>query len=148
MQDARSVASCFIEAAANGGHGPLTPMQLLKLSYIAHGYSLGLRSTPLIRNRIEAWKFGPVIPDLYHTLKLHRDQPVQRIPRYPSDDLEDDEKILVNAIFDAYGDLSGLALSNLTHKGGTPWAKVYQPNIHGIAISNDLIEEHYKEIVS
>ena len=31
-----------------------TPMQIMKLVYIAHGWSLGLRQKPLIRERIEA----------------------------------------------------------------------------------------------
>ena len=69
MADARAVASYFVELADERGAGPFTPMQLLKLTYIAHGYSLGLQSTPLIENKVEAWKFGPVIPDLYHSIK-------------------------------------------------------------------------------
>ena len=38
-------------------------MQLLKLIYVAHGWHLETSSgNPLIQNKIEAWKFGQVIP--------------------------------------------------------------------------------------
>jgi uncharacterized phage-associated protein len=147
MADARSVAKFLIDEAQKKGHGGLTPMQLLKLTYIAHGYSLGLRSIPLVDNRIEAWKFGPVIPDLYHGVKDFRDRAVHDIPDSSPDDLNKDEKALVGAVFEAYGDMSGIALSNLTHEKDTPWAKVYRHNVLGIKIPNDLIEEHYQEIL-
>ena len=50
---------------------PLTPMQLIKMIYIAHGWMLGIYKRPLIHNRIEAWKYNPVIPDLYQSLKRY-----------------------------------------------------------------------------
>ena len=67
---ARAVANELIELAKQEGRA-FTPLQLLKLVYIAHGWMLGLRQKPLIRDRIEAWKYGPVIPALYHDLKRY-----------------------------------------------------------------------------
>ena len=57
MVDARVVSNKLVELARSMGK-TLTPIQILKLVYIAHGYSLGARGVPLIQNRIEAWKFG------------------------------------------------------------------------------------------
>ena len=37
--------------------------------YMAHGLTLAVTDKPLIHDRIEAWKYGPVIPLLYHELK-------------------------------------------------------------------------------
>ena len=128
----------------------LTPLQLMKLVYIAHGWMLGLRHRPLITNRIEAWRYGPVIPDLYSLTKKFGSGAVvgdlapwfmTRAPR-----LDAEEKDLTQQVFDIYGDLSGIQLSAMTHKQGTPWAQTYRPDVWNIPISNDIIAEHYRQL--
>jgi len=47
---------------ARQANNPLTPMQVLKLAYIAHGWQLGLHGRPLINEPVEAWKYGPDLP--------------------------------------------------------------------------------------
>ena len=69
MYSALLVADYLI---ARGG-GMLTPLHVNKLTYISHGYTLAIRSVPLIHDRIEAWQYGPVIPAIYHTLSRYGD---------------------------------------------------------------------------
>ena len=38
-------------------------MQVLKLVYYCHAWMLGLYGRPLIRQPIEAWRYGPVVPE-------------------------------------------------------------------------------------
>jgi uncharacterized phage-associated protein len=147
MVDARVVSNRLVEIARLRGD-TLTPMQVLKLVYIAHGYSLGARGVPLIPNRVEAWKFGPVIPSLYHAIKHWRDKPVGRIDTTGLEGFRDGEPDLVDAIYEAYKGMDGISLSNLTHQPGTPWAEVYRPDHANITIPDDLIEHHYRGIVS
>src|SRR5438552_18215648 len=66
--DPKAIANFFIETAAAEGK-KLTPLQLIKLVYFAHGWYLGLTGEPLIDEPPEAWRYGPVIPSLYHALK-------------------------------------------------------------------------------
>ncbi|MEC3863238.1 type II toxin-antitoxin system antitoxin SocA domain-containing protein [Mesobacterium sp. TK19101] len=146
MADARVVSNRLIDLASAAGD-TLTPMQVLKLVYIAHGYSLGARGVPLIPNRVEAWKFGPVIPTLYHSIKHWRDKPVGQIVTTGLEDFRDGEREIVDAIYEAYKGLDGIALSNLTHQLGTPWAEVYRPDRANIPIPDDLIQHHYKGIL-
>ncbi|MCY4170268.1 MAG: DUF4065 domain-containing protein [Bacteroidetes bacterium] len=50
----------------------MTPLQVNKLAFILHGWTLGLLDRPLIDyspKRIQAWRFGPVVVGIYHTLK-------------------------------------------------------------------------------
>jgi uncharacterized phage-associated protein len=145
--DARSVSNYLVEIAAKD-RNTLTPMQVLKLVYIAHGYSLGFRRTPLIKNRIEAWKYGPVIPELYHAVKHWRDHPVQIIDLKSNTDLEDDDKNFVDEVYSAYKDYDGIDLSALTHQPLTPWDTVYNPLAFGNPIPNNLIEHHYRAMIS
>ena len=47
---------------------PLTVMQALKLTYLAQGYHLSLEDKPFFKEQVEAWKYGPVIRELYDYL--------------------------------------------------------------------------------
>lgn len=123
----------------------LTPLQLLKLVYISHGWSFPLNSSPLIGERIEAWQYGPVVPNLYHSLKGFRDQPVRN--PIPDGDvpLTDAENRLVSAVYSTYGHYSGGQLSAMTHRAGTPWALAWERGRNS-EITNDMISEHYRQL--
>jgi len=148
MYDVLTVADAILKLAKSKGK-TLTPMQLVKLVYIAHGWSLGLRGRGLIRNRIEAWQYGPVIPDLYHATKSYGRQPIplDAIDEAVEAPLSPDDQRFVEQVFDKYGHLDGISLSWLTHKAGTPWTKVYdERNWPRTRISDELIAGHYQEL--
>jgi uncharacterized phage-associated protein len=148
VRHASTVANEFMSLAAVEGKS-LTPMQLLKLVYIAHGWMLGLHGEPLISNRIEAWKYGPVIPDLYHQIKRFRSRPVTEALKVPVDDsLNDLEADLVAQVYRAYGGMDGIQLSSLTHQPGTPWDETFSDDSWAAEISNDLIEHHYQGLAA
>jgi len=150
MYDVLRVADAILKIA-KAHNKTLTPMQLVKLTYIAHGWSLGLRDKALFNNKIEAWQYGPVIPDLYQVTKSYGRNP---IPLGAIGDASDislmpDDQRFVEKVFDKYGHLDGIALSYLTHKAGTPWTKVYDKfgSLRQRAqIPDELIAEHYREI--
>lgn len=147
MHDSRIIANEFLKRA-NDKCNPLTTMQLLKLVYISHGWMLGLYGFPLINDKVEAWKYGPVIPDLYRAIKKYRDNHIIHyidVPPY-SEDLEEIELDLIDQVYNIYGNKNGIYLSTLTHQKGTPWEAVYKNGVNGIKIPNDLIESHYSEL--
>lgn len=127
----------------------LTPMQLMKLTYIANGWSLAVRDKSLFNNPIEAWKYGPVMPDLYHATKAFGRTaiPLDRIkggiedvsPEY-SEEVE-----FLKKVYDLYEDKSGITLSSLTHMHGTPWHQMYDENHMSKRIPVPLIKEHYEK---
>ena len=145
MNDSDIIADEILGLATADTIG-LTPMQLLKLVYISHGWMLGLYSVPLISDRVEAWKYGPVIPKLYHSIKEFRDGPVLTDIRrnHGGRELADVENDLLKQVYSIYGRFSGIALSRMTHRQGTPWHRVYRDGIGAIVIPNDIIDEHYK----
>ncbi|XYK78759.1 MAG: Panacea domain-containing protein [Labrenzia sp.] len=148
MHDSKLIGSRLVDIAAEHGN-TLTPMQLLKLVYIAHGWMLGLYGVPLIRDRIEAWKYGPVIPNLYHAVKHCRDSAVPpNIGYNPADQLGPVEENLLSQIYNIYGKSSGISLSNLTHQPDTPWDRVYRDGFSHIPIPNDTIQEHYAALAN
>ena len=58
--------------------GRLTQMQLLKLTYIAHGWNLAVNGEPLVSEPVEAWNYGPVIRDLYNHIRFYGSDPIKR----------------------------------------------------------------------
>lgn len=145
MHNASQVANRLLDLADEVGVR-LTPMQLIKLVYLAHGWMLGLYGRPLIKDEIQAWKFGPVIPDLYKQLRKYRAEPVTgrlAVPHFrPFDDEEED---IIQQTFEVYGRKSAAYLSSLTHRPGSPWDKVWQPDLWAVRIPDPLIYEYFSK---
>lgn len=146
MAEAATVANRFLALAKKRGDA-LTPMQILKLVYIAHGWMLGLYGRPLIKEEVQAWQYGPVIPGLYNKMRHFRSSPVVGpLPTRTSEVLSNEEEDIVEQVYDIYGEMSGPALSRLTHAKGTPWHLTYEDGVFGIVIPNDIIEDHYARL--
>jgi uncharacterized phage-associated protein len=60
------IAQLFVNRAIKEGN-PITQMKLQKMVYVAHGLYLASHNEPLIKENFQAWRFGPVVPDIYHT---------------------------------------------------------------------------------
>jgi uncharacterized phage-associated protein len=148
--DARVVANEFLRIAARSGRR-LTNMQLQKLVYIAHGYTLAILHKPLVWQSVEAWRYGPVIKDLYHSLREYGAGIVtQPIPILSAGSLSETHCVIIATVEDAYSRFTGPQLSTMTHKAGTPWAKIYSPssNWDSEIIPDPLIEEYYLQLLN
>ena len=150
--DPIAIANYFIERSKC----LLTLMQILKLSYFAHGFKLGLESQPLSREFAQAWKYGPVFPSIYNEFSC---QPPGEIKELGTGEIDDDpilgqfdkgDKDIMNFVYDVYGKMSGWKLSALTHKEGTPWYKAFyegdEPgkDYNGVPILNKEIKRHFE----
>jgi uncharacterized phage-associated protein len=143
MRTAQTVADDVLKLAKRQGK-TLTPMQLMKLVYIAYGWFLAMRGEKLFPDRIEAWKYGPVIPNLYQVTKHFGGGEISHNLISDAPVTNPEAEAFLNSVVANYGDYSGIALSNLTHKLGTPWQQVYRPDVFNIEIPDNLIREHYE----
>lgn len=128
-----------------------TPMQLLKLVYIAHGWMLGIYNTPLIKERVQAWKYGPVIPELYQHVKKYGSQPIfdhelGGIFDHKKAIFNPNEEAVLSYVVDAYGGFDGIRLSQITHAPDTPWSATFNHG-WGDEIPVDLIANHYRVLL-
>ena len=153
MNTSLQIANYFVEKSINFGV-ELTPMKLVKLTYIAHGWYLALADSPLINEAVEAWKYGPVVPSVYQHFKKYKNQQItalefdcnlNQIPNIEEENL----KLFLNKIWEVYKDFNGLQLSTLTHQPNTPWDIIWnqsgvRKNEHQI-IPNEIIKNHYLE---
>ncbi len=143
--DARTVANEFLRIAWQNGR-ELTNMQLQKLVYIAHGYSLALLDTPLVKQPVQAWRYGPVIRILYESLRQYGAGTVtEMMNTLPSEQVSETYRALIDVVGDAYGSFTGPQLSTMTHREGTPWREVFDPNAYftNELIPDESIKTHY-----
>lgn len=158
MNNALSVANKIIELA-NSEREPLDHLKLGKLVYLAHGYGLVfLNGGSLLDSRfdeVQAWKYGPVIPSVYHTFKYKKNNPIT--PDDYAFDAQNEgnaifklngelENKIVKAVWDKYKGFDGMFLVNLLHREGTPWKLCYVEGKNSI-IPDDFTKLYYTRVV-
>ena len=153
MQKALNIANYFVQKSFESGIS-VTPMQLLKLTYIAHGWHLGIFGKDLITEPVQAWQYGPVINSVYQQFKVYKNNPVEELA-FSGEETEasfyqiNDSNLIpfLDKIWDSYGHFTGIKLSAMTHEEGTPWDIVWNRNggkySKNAIIPNHLIKEHY-----
>jgi uncharacterized phage-associated protein len=102
-----------------------------------------MHGTPLFVNRIEAWQYGPVIPDVYSAFRgqgIDVKKPVQ-VPQW---NVKQEDESLLEDVYRIYGALSPFQLSDLTHVPGGPWDIATKTGGNYAPIPNDLIRQHYE----
>lgn len=156
-----AVANRFLELAGDEG---LTQLQIQKLVYIAHGWTLAVCDEPLTSELPQAWDRGPVYPELRSRLAYagsnkitkmiqeHDNNPFiflqdqNRGQEYHAD-LNNVEKSIIEQVWQNYSGFDGFELSNLTHKVGTAWQITYSKYGRNIEIPNNLTKKHYKSLL-
>ena len=150
--DSRAIANVFVEKSQQAKRR-LTIMPLIKYVYMAHGWTLGYTGKPLICHQVEAWKHGPVIPEVYrafgHQMVVSQkvrmyDPEFSPLPYYEAT-LDEAEAAIVDKVYEKYSELGAFALSELTHREGTPWDKCNTG--HFTPIPNAVIEAYYKQLI-
>ena len=130
---AKAVANRLLARAREGGK-TIDPLQMEKLVFLAEGYTLATNSgDSLFLDPIEAWKHGPVVPELYFALRQYGADPITGdLFEYDYDAREEVRAIgafsevegeVVDAVWDAYGSWTGPQLIKLTHEPDGPWDK-------------------------
>ena len=171
---ADAIANFFLDRASESGRA-LTPMQIQKLVFYAHGWHLALdkQGRPLIRENVEAWRFGPVIRSLYGEFSQFRNSQISHRAREvrsqrladgklsfkiyepslenenPTDVDPELARAILNRVWELYGGLSGYQLSNMTHAENEPWRiiqRAFQGNLpRGLHIPNETIRDCFQQ---
>lgn len=98
----------------------ISNLKLQKLVYYAQGFHLALFNEELFNERIEAWDHGPVVPPLYGEYKCYGAGAIPKSDDFDSLSLTDEQKELINEVYEVYGQFSAWKLRNMTHDE-TPW---------------------------
>jgi len=116
----------------------ITHLKLQKLVYFAHALHLALEKKPLIRDEVQAWKYGPVIPELFRSCAHYGKQEINdyiastliktgegptdydHVPSFIDNNDEFSNKVL-DAIIESYGSKTAAELSNMAHSKNSAW---------------------------
>lgn len=149
------VANYFVERGLAENRPVEGVLKLIKLVYIAHGWHLGVNEKPLIREDVEAWKYGPVIRSVYDAFKEYGKRSIDKTA-YTGistemkriEELDDGGAVqFLYKIWKFYRDFSGWQMSNITHKKDTPWDQTWnddeKQNDFDVVIDEDVIKKYY-----
>lgn len=134
-------------------------MQVQKLVYFAHGWSLALTGHGLVEDQVQAWDFGPVFPTLYSALRKFGRNRIDRVLRWGEDtpfsfddageafeELTAEERSIIDQVWNAYGKFPAFKLSALTHEPGTPWETAFESGKNR-PISDDEIKAYFTNLM-
>lgn len=159
--NAIAVANEFIYLASQEDK-EIRLLGLVKLTYLAHGYSLAANDKPLLDYRydsVEAWRYGPVIPSVYHTFKHHKSQPIKEMAEIPRwDDFgmiacfetpritDPDTLRIIKFVWDRYKGCKESDLVTLLHRDGTPWKLYYEEDMNRL-IRDETTKLFYSKLI-
>lgn len=127
---------------------PVTPMRLLKLLYVAHGYSLGLHGVPLLDELVFAWQYGPIVPGAYQAVREFRSSPVTWVLGSCGETLSDGEKAVLDRVLATYDLATAIQLSAAMHQPGSPWSIIWGSTGHNTVIPDELIKIFYEKVLN
>lgn len=137
----------YIISYCNKKDYPLSNLKLQKLLYFIQAYFLLTFNHPCFRENIEAWDFGPVVPEAYHTYKIYGAHSIPYVFYDPYHDGEDviseDDKRSIECVLDRFARYTSTELVAATHRQA-PWKNVYNPYERHIIISNESIKTYFE----
>lgn len=151
----------FIIEYSNQCEYGVSNLKLQKLLYFEQAYFLtGTEDgRPCFSEKIEAWDFGPVVPDAYRQYKQYgsMDIPtpdtyfdfdnnniwdVER-KKYDPVDIRDEDKNLMQTVIDGFARFSATDLVALTHRQA-PWIDAYTPYKNN-EITQEAIKRYFEK---
>ena len=114
-------------------------LKLQKLLYFIQRAFIIVQDKPCFEEKIEAWAYGPVVPEVYQEFRKFGSSNIPKIECIVSVDLKtltikeenfddniisDDDKQIIKKVVDIYRDMSAISMANLTHNQ-SPWKKSY-----------------------
>lgn len=139
----------------------ISNLKLQKILYFIQAYFLMSTpdSSPCFREKIEAWDFGPVVPEAYHEYKQYGSTNIPSMLSYidfnvndiwsserkvfNSNIILDNHKEMINAVVDMFAEYSATDLVTLTHNQA-PWVDAYIPHKNN-EITLDAIRKYFYE---
>lgn len=138
---ALDIAKYIITKTLKEGY-PVSNLKLQKLLYFVQGVMLVNCGRSAFEDHIEAWQYGPVVPDVYFNYSSYGATPI--LLSYDNVDINGEEKKVADIVIDSFLKTPAFALVNETHKKGSPWDEAYHSSGDNI-ISNESIIRYFRD---
>lgn len=140
MYDALTVAKYIIDKCFKEGR-PITNLRLQKLLYFIQGYSYCSKNEEMFREDMEAWPYGPVVPEVYFVYNGYSGAQIRR--EYDDVDINDDDRKIIDKVINVLSKYKDWDLVKATHEQDSPWAISIENFSKDIAKSE--IRKYFKE---
>lgn len=118
----------------------ITNLKLQKILYFIEAFSLATKDTSIFNEEIEAWEYGPVVPEVYHAYKDRKSNPIFVETDYVCE-LPNDVKDTVDKVWSTFEKFSASRLVDITHRH-RPWIDANE-NPETDLINRESIKEYY-----
>lgn len=138
----------YVLKKANELNIAVTNMKLQKILYYVQGYYLAQFDHPLFPDEIQAWKFGPVVPNVYYEFSPYGSDILFADGESDMSSCTQKEMELIDNVIVNKLPLSARTLMLNTHNE-LPWKTVTKDGTRiglNAVISNELIKEHFKSL--
>ena len=118
----------------------ISNLKLQKVLYFIQAFFLISTSEPCFKERIEAWDFGPVVPEAYREYKQFGSSNIPRVSyivdfdsediwnstvkRYEDNTICEDDQKRIEKVVDKFSEYSATDLVSITHDQA-PWKDAY-----------------------
>lgn len=131
-----------------GTMGYIDHMKLQKLIYFSNGWWLALTGSPLLDERPQVWRYGPVFRGVYNSFSRFGSDPIRTMApgnpffgggpeRLPPEQLAQIAPTM-DWIWGEYGGKSGVQLSDETHAPGTPWQRIASARNYAVPLNTEI----------
>lgn len=121
----------------------VTNLKLQKMLYFAQGFFLGRYGKELFKDAIQAWTYGPVVPNVYNSYMGYGSQYITSTLN--AEDIKDEEvKEVLSGIVSSMEKYSASDLVAMTHLPNTPWSRIWRGGLGRFEeIPVSLIKEYF-----
>ncbi len=141
VYDAIEIAKYIIFYCYNNGY-PISNLKLQKLLYFAQAKFLVDANKSCFDNQIEAWDYGPVVPDVYRKYRIYGGLNIPYIDsNNRSNNISDEDKGYLDDILKDASKCSASKLVNITHQQ-SPWIDARKTGSK--VITNKAIKDFFK----
>ncbi|MDR2369284.1 MAG: DUF4065 domain-containing protein [Mycoplasmataceae bacterium] len=122
----------------------ISNLKLQKLLYYSQGFTLALYDKPLFDDKIEAWQYGPVVPNVYDKYQKYG---YNNIPPILKDEtnIDSESKKVIHAVYKEYGQFSAFKLVEFTHNE-LPWKEASEREDKTISL--DTMKKYFKNQIN
>ncbi len=128
---------------ANEEEENVSQLKLIKICYFIKAWGLAIRGNTIFKESVEAWRHGPVVPEVYHEFKVFGSSGISYRPPEKSS-IEESHKAFIKSVWDVYKGYGAFTLREITHEKGSPWHQCYDGTPHK-KIPNKIIKDFYSK---
>lgn len=135
----------------------ISNLKLQKILYFIQAFFLVSTPEQCFEEKIEAWDFGPVVPEAYREYKQYGSGDIpsisyiikfddediweSKVTKYKDDVISEEDKRRIESVVDKFADYSATDLVTITH-GQTPWKNAYRRGQNN-EITIEAIKEYF-----